>query len=101
MAATGISWNKPDYERLVGQLVNQGRSDVVGFGLNGVWVARGDGDGAFATPKLACTGFGANGSWHAAKHPRLLGDLSGRLDLVGFGDDGVWTALGNGDGSFQ
>ena len=37
------------------------------------------------------------------KHPRFLADLTatGRADIVGFGDDGVWTALGNGDGTFQ
>src|SRR5262249_16240397 len=25
----------------------------------------------------------------------------GRMDLVGFGDDGVWVALANGDGTFR
>ena len=31
--------------------------------------------------------------------PTCTGD--GRADIVGFGDDGVWTALSNGDGTFQ
>jgi hypothetical protein len=37
------------------------------------------------------------------RNPRLVADLGGdgRGDLVGFGDTGVWTALGNGDGTFQ
>jgi hypothetical protein len=37
------------------------------------------------------------------KHPRFLADLTGngRADIVGFGDAGVWTALSNGDGTFQ
>ena len=37
------------------------------------------------------------------QHPRFVADLSGdgRADIVGFGDDGVWTSLGNGDGTFQ
>ena len=41
--------------------------------------------------------------WRVEKHPRVLATLtaSGHTDIVGFGDCGVWTALGNGDGSFQ
>ncbi|HEY8868752.1 MAG TPA: hypothetical protein VIM30_05135, partial [Candidatus Limnocylindrales bacterium] len=36
------------------------------------------------------------------QHPRFAVDLTGNgtADLVGFGDAGVWTALGNGDGTF-
>ncbi len=43
------------------------------------------------------------GHWRVDRNPRLVGDLTGdgRADIVGFGDDGVWTALGNGDGTFQ
>jgi hypothetical protein len=34
---------------------------------------------------------------------RILADLNhdGYPDIIGFGDDGVWTALGKGDGTFQ
>jgi hypothetical protein len=36
------------------------------------------------------------------KHPRFLADITGdgRADIVGFGRDGVFVALSNGDGSF-
>jgi hypothetical protein len=36
------------------------------------------------------------------RHLRLLADVTGdgRADIVGFGEDGVWVALNNGDGSF-
>jgi hypothetical protein len=42
------------------------------------------------------------GGWRVDKHPRLLADLtaSGRGDVVGFGDAGVYVALSNGDGTF-
>jgi hypothetical protein len=42
------------------------------------------------------------GSWHVDKHPRLAPDLTGdgRADLLGFGDDGVWTARATGAGRF-
>src|SRR5438477_220994 len=37
------------------------------------------------------------------EHPRLMADLTGdgRADIVGFGDEGVWVALNNGNGTFQ
>ena len=43
------------------------------------------------------------GGWRVEKHPRFLADITGdgRADIVGFGDAGVWTALSNGDGTFQ
>jgi hypothetical protein len=39
----------------------------------------------------------------SSRNTRMPGDLagSGGADIVGFGDDGVWTALGNGDGTFK
>src|SRR6266567_2696674 len=41
--------------------------------------------------------------WRVDKHPRFLARLAprGHTDIVGFGDCGVWTALGNGDGTFR
>ncbi len=37
------------------------------------------------------------------RHPRFLADLTGdkRADIVGFGDQGVWVSLNNGNGTFQ
>ena len=42
------------------------------------------------------------GGWRVEKHPRLLADLTGngRADIVGFGNDGVWTALSKANGTF-
>jgi len=41
--------------------------------------------------------------WFVDRHPRFLADITsgGTADIVGFGGTGVWTALSNGDGSFQ
>jgi uncharacterized protein YkwD len=53
--------------------------------------------------KLAAFGVGA-GSWSSYdKYPRQVADVNGdgRGDIVGFGDVGVYVALGNADGSFQ
>src|SRR6266568_3300618 len=37
------------------------------------------------------------------RNPRFIADITGdkRGDIVGFGDTSVWTARGNGDGTFQ
>ncbi len=89
--------------RAVVDITGEGRADIVGFGDTGVWTALGNGDGTFAPPRVVLPDFGPeSGGWHVDRHPRLLGDLTGTrgADIVGFGDDGVWTALSNGDGTF-
>jgi hypothetical protein len=78
----------------------------VGFGDAGVYVAvnKDDGSGGFnyqPVPVLSNFGYDAGG-WRVDKHPRLLADLAGKgqAGIVGFGDAGVWTALGGGQGGF-
>ena len=69
-----------------------------------MWTSLGDGNGNFAPPKVVLAAFGYQaGEWQVALHPRFLATLtgSGHPDIVGFGDAGVWTALGLGDGGFQ
>jgi phospholipase C len=98
----GKGWSA-QYPRFVADLAGQRRPDIVGFGMDGIWVARGNGDGSFQPAALVSSDFAANSGWRAGKHPRFLADLtgSGRADIVAFGDDGAWCALGNGEGSFQ
>jgi hypothetical protein len=66
-------------------------------------VALNKGDGTFAPPKRVLRAYGTTDGWNVASHVRLLADLTGdgRPDIVGFGNDYVWTSLGNGDGTFQ
>ena len=97
-------WRVDRHPRFLADLTGDGRADIVGFGDAGVWTALSNGDGTFQAPKfvLADLGFEAGG-WRVEKHPRFLADITGdgRADIVGFGDAGVWTALSNGDGTFQ
>ena len=46
-------------------------------------------------------GFDAGG-WRVDRHPRFLADMrgNGRADIVGFGNDGMYVAFSNGDGTF-
>jgi hypothetical protein len=97
-------WQVDKHPRVMATLTNSGHADIVGFGDAGVWTALGNGDGTFKPANFVLANFGINaGGWHVDQHPRVLGNLtnSGHADIVGFGNDGVWTALGNGDGTFQ
>ncbi|HEY4167835.1 MAG TPA: alkaline phosphatase family protein [Reyranella sp.] len=95
-------WRTDVHERLTGDLTGDGKVDLVAFGNDGVWTALSRGDGSFTPAKLVVANFGANQGWRTSQHPRFVADLRGNrhADLIGFGNDGVWTALGNGDGTF-
>jgi phospholipase C len=96
-------WRVEKHPRFVADLTGDGRADIIGFGDAGVWVALGNGDGSFQPARFVLNELGFNKGWRVEKHPRFVADLTGdgRADIIGFGDDGVWVALGNGDGSFQ
>jgi phospholipase C len=96
-------WRIGDHPRFVMDLTGDGRADIIGFGDGGAWVCLGNGDGSFQEARLVLQELGFNQGWRVDKHPRFVEDLTGdgRADIVGFGNDGVWVSLGNGDGSFQ
>ena len=96
-------WQVDKHPRFVADITGDGRADLVGFGDAGVWVALSNGDGTFQTPRFVLNNFAVQQGWQVDKHPRFVADITGdgRADLVGFGDAGVWTALSNGDGTFQ
>ncbi|MFZ6184782.1 FG-GAP repeat domain-containing protein [Nannocystis pusilla] len=88
-------WRVDRTPRLVRDVDDDGRADLVGFGDDGVFVARAT-EGRFTAPKMWLAEFGYDHGWRADKHIRLLGEVSGndRPDIVGFGDYG--TLLANG-----
>ncbi|MGA7802239.1 MAG: alkaline phosphatase family protein, partial [Gammaproteobacteria bacterium] len=96
-------WRIESHARFVTKVTGSGHPDLIGFGDAGVWVALGNGDGSFQTPRFVLEGFCTNHGWRADRHPRFVQDIAGGglADIVGFGDDGVWLSIGNGDGSFQ
>lgn len=98
-------WTPTKHVRLVADIEHSGFPDIVAFGDQGVWTARSNRDkqGTFANPNLVKQNFGSNQGWTPTKHVRLTAVLNnvGYADIIGFGDEGVWTALSNGDGTFQ
>jgi phospholipase C len=102
MSWTGQSWG-PQQPRFVADLTGNGAPDIVGFGLDGVWTSLNNGDGTFQPPYVGLFGFSFHTGWMVERHLRFVVDITGDgcADLVGFGEDGVWVAVGNGDGTFQ
>jgi phospholipase C len=96
-------WRVDQHPRLVTDLTGDGKADILGFGNDGVWVCLGNGDGTFRPPKFVLNDLGYNQGWRVGQHPRYVVDITGegKADIVGFGNDGIWVALGNGDGTFQ
>jgi len=94
------SWTT-DHPRMVGDVNGDGKADLVGFGIEGVYVALSTGTGFSAMNKWS-TDFGNsanNGSW-TINNPRPVGDVNGdgKDDVVGFGNEGVYVALSTGTG---
>ncbi|PVF95753.1 hypothetical protein CPB86DRAFT_875489 [Serendipita vermifera] len=97
-------WRVEKHPRFLADLTGDGKADVIGFGEAGVRVSINNGDKTFQSPKLVVKDFGHTaGYWSVNKHPRFLTDLTGdgRADIIGFGDEGIWVAINNGDGTFK
>jgi hypothetical protein len=97
-------WRVDRHPRFLADTTGDGRLDIVGFGNDGVWVSRAQPDGTYALPQLVVSNFGYNaGGWRVERHPRFLADTTGEngLDIVGFGNAGVYVARNRGDGSFE
>ncbi|MGI5484687.1 FG-GAP-like repeat-containing protein [Streptomyces lavendofoliae] len=92
-----------EYPRSLVKTTDGGAVDIVGFGPQGVVVARGRGDGTFEPSKLVLNDFGQAQGWTSKKHLRCLADVTGdgNPDIVGFGDDGVWVSHSRGNGRFE
>ena len=67
-------------------------------------MALSNGDGTFQAPQFVIADLGYEaGGWRVEKHPRFLADVTGQngADIVAFGNDGVYVARSNGNGTFQ
>lgn len=96
-------WGTQDgFPRLLADVNNDRRLDVVAFGDHATGTALGQPDGRFVDVTKANPAFAASNGWPSqATTTRLVGDVSGdhRADVVGIGEDGIFLALGKPDGS--
>ena len=102
------SWTSQNADpRFLADLNDDGASDIVGFGSNGVFTSLNDGSGNFAAAQFGLDFFGSSvaaGSWTSQDAtPRGVADINGDgfADIVGFGPNGQTLAFGNGDGTFD
>lgn len=88
-----------DFPREVADVNGDGRADIVGFGIQGTYVAFGQADGNFLPAKLDVKDFTASYGWTSDNSfPRILGDVNGDglNDIVGFGTVGVLAGYNQG-----
>jgi hypothetical protein len=97
----GSGWRTDRHPRLMADVNDDDKADIVGFGEAGTYVALSTGSG-FATPTLWTNWFGADSGWRVESHPRLVVDVNDdhKADIVGFGNAGTYVAFSRGDNAF-
>jgi hypothetical protein len=92
-------WRVEEHPRMMADVNNDGRDDIVGFGNDGVFVSLSTSTAitaSFQPPQPVVFDFGRDaGGWRVAEHPRLMADVNndGRDDIVAFGNDGAFVSL--------
>jgi len=96
-------WQINSHPRFVVDLTGDGKADVLGCGAAGVYVSLNNGNGTFGSVNKVVDNFGTAQGWLVNKHPRYVVDLTGNKtgDVIGFGEQNVYVALNNGNGTFQ
>ncbi len=86
-------------------LTGDGKADVCGRAIDGIWCATATGTGAFGSPTTWSSRFSNYNGWDAApsfwatiQFPDVNGD--GKADVCGRASDGIWCAVSNGINSF-
>ncbi|MBX3325627.1 MAG: FG-GAP-like repeat-containing protein [Nitrospira sp.] len=96
-------WRVDKHVRLLADVNNDGRKDIVGFGDDGVRLSLATSDGNFSNPVFVLANFGYKQGWRTERHIRTTADVNGdgMQDIVAFGDDGVWLAISTGNGFIE
>jgi len=93
-------WASQDkYPRMVADVNDDGKADVVGFGNTGTYVSLSTGSSFAASSRwIAAYGYSAGGWTSQDRYPRMVADVNGdgRADVVGFGNTGTYVSLSTG-----
>ena len=92
-----VNWDIEKASRTLVDVNSDGRADILGFGLDGIYVSLSQGD-KFSSPVRYLADLGYNQGWRAKDHVRTLNDVNGDgyLDIVAINDSHVYIALGDG-----
>jgi hypothetical protein len=97
-------WSKGATPRIITDINNDGRADIVAFGAAGALVSLGQDPAAhggepFGQLYLGIADFGLGQGWTVALTPRFIADVNGDhiADIVGFGASSTFTAFGSVD----
>lgn len=97
-----MGWRVDKHPRFLGDFYGEGFPDIIGFGETSVVVAKNKGDGTFEDPHIiqGLDQFTFAGGWDANKDVLTLANVTSlaRVDIVGFGGDGVYVAVNKGNG---
>ena len=94
-------WRVSRHPRLLSDVNNDGRVDIVGFANGGAYVSLSTGT-AFAKAYKVSDIYGYSSGWRVDRHPRYMADVTGDGvdDIVGFANAGVYVAVNDGKGRF-
>ncbi|KKB96858.1 FG-GAP repeat protein, partial [Candidatus Arcanobacter lacustris] len=107
---TGIWSEQNKFPRMLADVNGDGWDDIVGFGINHVYVSfaipttKGAEQVKFTEPQHVLANFGTSNGWESQEqHPRFMADINGDKedDIVGFSDGNVFIAFSNGAGFEQ
>ena len=98
---TDWAWNNTDYVRQIADVNGDGKLDVLGYGLDAVYVSINNGNNTLSTPTSWTSQYSnqdRNGFYRNANFIRTSGDANGdgKTDLIVFADDGVYVAISTG-----
>lgn len=98
-------WRLEKHLRFLGDFYGTGSPDIIGFGETSVFVAKNKGDGTFEDPQelQGLNQFTFSSGWRVDRHVRTLAHVTSKkyIDIVGFGDEGVYVAVNKGDGTVE